>query len=498
MIKKVHPYEQADIEGRSPLSPPPPRDVDENHRSGIATRPPTPRDVDKNRRRGTTAAVGAACWPTPPPVPLRRGPLAAATAAFAGFVEPGDVSDRDAVLLTCTHFPHLFYLERRSIMSRPLRLRTLSKAGQESKDNEEEYNAWRKGGSRASDCKKTSAGAKQKENNPAGVTAAASLLSASDTAGILARYAGTLLRASTPCALGSPEPVSLASRPLLLPQPAAGPVRFPAKWMKILNAKSGKVPPPQPQKASSDKALVLGKPTRRPKWTQLSSAAGSRAQGHATRFNHAESGNESTAELYAKSVQEASNKITNFGPFSLDTTSKCSKISFPGKGKSAYELTIKCPYGCLFKVLSFKLRYCLEKHPRVCPGVDKELHDLKAALEQDDWTYRGVSAVMKVVSNQEKYAAFNGDVHKICSVFSNASEMPDSLSRLKSDERFGGRGMVIYGLVRGVLGLSNPSRGRSVPHWSWYMPKYHKIWTNFGFDDPFQKEKSAKRQKTRR
>ncbi|EJK71499.1 hypothetical protein THAOC_07052, partial [Thalassiosira oceanica] len=283
-------------------------------------------------------------------------------------------------------------------------------------------------------------------------------------------------------------------------QPAAGHVHFPSKWMKILNAKSGKVPPPQPQKPSSDKALVLGKPTGRLKWNVLSAAAGAKTRGAKSRFDHAENGDESTSELYAKSVQAvnaASTKISKFGPFSLDTTSECIKIY--KNGMVFYELTTKCPYGCICNVQSHMLQDYLEKHTKVCPGPDQELHDLKAALEQDrDWSDKSVTKAMLTVSNQERYAAFDDDVHKICSVFSNASEMPDALSRLRSDERFGDRGSTIYNLVKRVLGLSDPSRGKSLPHWSWYMPKYHKIWTNFGFDDPFQKTKSAKRQKTRR
>ena len=219
-------------------------------------------------------------------------------------------------------------------------------------------------------------------------------------------------------------------------------------------------------------------------------------------MDHAKTGNDTNEELYAASVQEANSKFTDFGKFHLAPGSQCIKLTRGKRNMVYYELTIKCPNGCTLSVPSDNMPTYLERHTRICASGDQELHALREALERHDWSNHSVANAMKTVSNKEKYAEFQGDVCTFLGVYSKARELPKHLSQLRDDERLGDRAKKIYYLLGKVTGRLGGESNDLVPHWSWYMPKYHKIWTEFGFEDRSQKKKSAKkstkRQKTRR
>ena len=270
--------------------------------------------------------------------------------------------------------------------------------------------------------------------------------------------------------------------------------------MNRMNERSGKGPPPQPPMAPSQEPAVLGK--RCGPWTKLSAAAGARKKGVATRLDHAVTGKETDEELYAARVKEESAKISNFGQFLLAPGSQCTKIT-RGRNRGGYvhyEIVIECPHKCIFTIRSDKIRRRLEQHTKMCPRGDQVMHDLRAALEEDSrWSIRAITTAMATA--KEKFATFESDVATFLSAYTDATELLENLWQLTSDERLGDRAGKIYNLIRKVTGRGGGSDAL-LPHWSWYIPKYHKIWTEIGFPDPLQKKKSAKkstkRQKTRR
>ena len=253
--------------------------------------------------------------------------------------------------------------------------------------------------------------------------------------------------------------------------------------------------PVQPTVTSEGRTKLNPEGNRR--WTVDRSARANRAKGNTVRQDFEEGGDEPREVLYGRWIQHHVDEVKD----ELDGIEYSLHGSCVRADDGVYWATIQCSHGCFIgpiRMCEFKIY--VGHHKNVCTRDNAVARRLRKTMEASGLTGNAVSKALLIVNDEEKYKAFESfedDAALLRSFYPDISELPEKVGRLNKDERFGSRGQAILDIVKRLSG-----RRAKNPHFSWYIPKYHKIWTEYGFPDPLQKkkpaEKSAKRQKSRR